>query len=120
MAKNRVSETDLTRIKPLQVYSNSPESLDIDPRHIRVVTGTVVERYIVGTGGSSVDYEVNDEEYEAPGVPHLADISIVKNASYVDKKGNVRSRIIFRVKNSSGEAVNGVDARLELLGGTDQ
>jgi len=120
MAKNRVSETDLTRIKPLQVYSNAPEISDVDPRHIRVVHGKVTEKYVLGGGSLGVDYYVDDEVYESPGVPHLADISVVKNNSYVDKKGNVRSRIVFRVRNSSGDIINGVDARLELLGGTDQ
>lgn len=122
MAKNRVSETDLTRIKPLSLYANSPEIAEIDPRHVRIIAGTVDynSANVLGIGPGYNEYDINDEIYELPGVPHLEDIIVIKNVAYTDKKNNVRSKIVFKIKNTSGETINGVDARLEVLGGVEQ
>lgn len=120
MAKNRVSELDVAKIAPLGVVANSHEARNIDPKYIKIVSGEVVNNYSISGSGSIVDTIVLDEVYEKPGVPHMEDISIVKNSTYVDAKNNVRTQIVFRVKNSSGEPIIGVDARLEVKTGVDQ
>lgn len=124
MAKNRISDLDVTSISPLKVSDGSYEARVIDPRYIQVVTGNIVNKYLTSSSvsGDASLYQpsVNDELYEKPGVPHMADITVVKNNTYVDKKNNVRTTIVFKVKNSSEEEIAGVDARLEVKTGDDQ
>jgi hypothetical protein len=120
MAKNRISELDVASVGFISVRENSPDALNIDPRYTRIITGNPQKKYSI-TGESGVyDAVIKDEPYEKPGVPHMDDISIIKNSTYVDAKNNVRTKIIFRVKNSTGEAIKGVDARLEVKTGDDQ
>ena len=120
MAKNRISELDVSKISPLGVIAGSNEALTIDPKYTKIVSGQVMGGYVVSGDSSYIDTLVTEEPYEKPGVPHMEDISIVKNSTYVDSKNNVRTQIIFRVKNSSGEPIIGVDARLEVKTGVDQ
>jgi hypothetical protein len=120
MAKNRISELDVAQISPMGVTANSPETRTIDPRYLKVTDGQVVSKKTVTGDFSYVDASWTNEVYEKPGVPHMDDVSIVKNSTYVDAKNNVRTKIIFKVKNSSGEDIVGVDARLEVKTGVDQ
>jgi hypothetical protein len=120
MAKNRISELDVIKVSPLGVVDGSAESQKIDPRYIKIVSGQVIGKYAASSDVTFSDYIVSDEVYEKPGVPHMEDISIVKNSTYVDAKNNVRTQMVFRVKNSSGEPIIGVDARLEVKTGVDQ
>jgi len=124
MAKNRISETELTTVSPITVYEGSRDALTIDPRYVKYITTKTAPSYISSanlTGDSSgFEYVVTDEEYESPGTPHMEDIKIIKNSTYVDKKNNVRTQIVFRVRNSSGEKIKGVDARISVITGDDQ
>ncbi len=120
MAKNRISELDVAKISPLGVYANSHEALTIDPKYIKVITGDIVGQYLITGDSSYIDPLVEDVDYERPGVPHMDDIVVFKNSTYVDQKNNVRTKIVFRVKNSTGENIKGVDARLEVKTGDDQ
>ena len=120
MAKNRISELDVSKISPLGVTANSPEANTIDPRYLKITDGRVITKKTVTGDFAYVDQNWTTEVYEKPGVPHMDDISIVKNSTYVDAKNNVRTKIVFKVKNSSGEQILGVDARLEVKTGDDQ
>ncbi len=124
MAKNRISETELTTVSPITVYEGSRDALTIDPKYVRYITTKTAPSYISSANltadSSGFEYSVSDEEYESPGTPHMEDIAIVKNSTYVDKKNNVRTKIVFRVRNSSGEKIKGVDARISIITGDDQ
>lgn len=124
MAKNRISETELTTVSPLTVYEGSIDALTIDPRYIKYITTKTAPNYISSANltndSSSFNYVVSEEDYESPGTPHMEDISIIRNSTYVDKKNNVRTQIVFRVRNSSGEKIKGVDARISIVTGDDQ
>ena len=117
MAKSRITELDLANIGKLGVLAGSNESMTIDPRYLKIVDGTKVKYYSL-TPEDGADFpEIEDEVYEKPGVPHMDDIHIISNSTYVDKKNNVRTKVVLRVKNSSGESILGVDARVEVKTG---
>ena len=124
MAKNRISETELTTVSPITVYEGSRDALTIDPKYVRYITTKTTPSYISSANltadSSGFEYVVTEEEYESPGTPHMEDISVIKNSTYVDKKNNVRTQIVFRVRNSSGEKIKGVDARISIITGDDQ
>ena len=120
MAKNRVTELDLATISKLGVVAGSNEAATIDPRYLTIVDGATGKKYSLAPEGTTWAPEVENEVYEKPGVPHMDDIRVVSNSTYVDKKNNVRTKVVLRIKNSSGEPVLGVDARLEVKTGADQ
>lgn len=120
MAKNRISELDLATINKLGVFADSYEAQTIDPRYLVIVDGTPSSKYSLSSGTEGFVPDIQDEVYEKPGVPHMDDIKIISNSTYVDKKNNVRTKVVLRIKNSSGQPVLGVDARLEVKTGDDQ
>jgi hypothetical protein len=48
------------------------------------------------------------------GVPSSSDISIVSNEVVYDAVGNPSITLIFKVKNSSGESLKGMNAKVEI------
>ena len=120
MTKARLSELDLSTVGKLGVLAGSDEANTIDPRYLKVVDGSQPKKYNMSSSEDSNFPDIEDEVYEKPGVPHMDDIKVVKNSTYIDAKNNVRTKIVLRVKNSSGEAILGVDARIEVKTGVDQ
>jgi len=59
--------------------------------------------------------ETKTEERERNRVPSLSDISIVSNTVVYDAAGNPSVTLIFKVKNSSGEVLSGMNAKVELI-----
>jgi hypothetical protein len=49
------------------------------------------------------------------GVPNVSDISIVSNTVVYDAAGNPSVTLVFKVKNSSGETLKGMNAKVELV-----
>jgi hypothetical protein len=49
------------------------------------------------------------------GVPSLSDISIVSNTVVYDAAGQPSVTLVFKVKNSSGETLKGMNAKVELI-----
>jgi len=50
-----------------------------------------------------------------PSAPSLSDIQIISNNVVYDATGNPSVEVVFKVKNSSGQNLKGINARLELL-----
>jgi hypothetical protein len=132
MATNnpRISKSGVTTTGRFPLYSNSPEVQDADPSLVRFVRGNslsalylsngnlgaddieiVAEEVTDGTGGDGTG---GDGSFRS-GVPNVSDISIVSNTVVYDAAGNPSVTLIFKVKNSSGETLKGMNAKVELV-----
>jgi hypothetical protein len=138
MAKNnpRVSRTGVTSGGRFALYSNSPEVNDFDPALVRIIRGNSLSSLYLSSGEVQSD-DVSDgdaflvegsESSESStkagessgtslrvGVPSLSDISIVSNAVVYDAAGQPSVTLVFKVKNSSGETLKGMNAKVELI-----
>lgn len=142
MAKDsiRISRSGVTTTGRIPLYTNSPESQDLDPSLVRYIKGNSLSPLYLSQGDlladdiseidgflvdDSVSTEVDKkseeseetktEERERTRVPSLSDISIVSNTVVYDAAGNPSVTLIFKVKNSSGEVLSGMNAKVELI-----
>jgi len=138
MSKNnpRVSRTGVTSGGRFALYSNSPEVNDFDPALVRIIRGNSLSSLYLSSGEvqsddisgeevfltegsvSSEDASKIVESYGTSsrlGVPSLSDISIVSNTVVYDAAGQPSVTLVFKVKNSSGETLRGMNAKVELI-----
>jgi hypothetical protein len=134
VSKNpRISKSGVTTTGRFPLYSNSPEINDADPSLVRVVRGNSLSAVYLSGGSLASDdiggFEdlVADNMGDTPeddsdsnsdvsryGVPSNSDISIVSNTVVYDAAGNPSVTLIFKVKNSSGESLKGMNAKVEI------
>lgn len=134
VSKNpRISKSGVTTTGRFPLYSNSPEINDADPSLVRVVRGNSLSAVYLSGGSLASDdiggFEdlVTDNMGDTPeddsdsnsdvsryGVPSSSDISIVSNTVVYDAAGNPSVTLIFKVKNSSGESLKGMNAKVEI------
>lgn len=140
MASNnpRISKSGVTTTGRFPLFSNSPETQDADPSLVRLVKGNSLSALYLSVGDLMADdIDMSDAELinvegntgsssseesgstiESPfrrGVPNISDISIVSNTVVYDSAGNPSVTLIFKVKNSSGETLKGMNAKVELV-----
>jgi hypothetical protein len=138
MTKNnpRVSRTGVTSGGRFALYSNSPEINDFDPSLVRIIRGNSLSQLYLSSGEVQSDdisdgdlflvegsesSESSNKASESSGtnlrvaVPSLSDISIVSNTVVYDAAGQPSVTLIFKVKNSSGETLKGMNAKVELV-----
>ena len=138
MSKNnpRVSRTGVTSGGRFALYSNSPEVNDFDPALVRIIRGNSLSSLYLSSGEvqsddisgqeiflveGSVSSENGSKMVESYGtnsrlgVPSLSDISIVSNTVVYDAAGQPSVTLVFKVKNSSGETLKGMNAKVELI-----
>ena len=140
MAKDnpRISRSGVTSSGRIVLYTNSPEATDLDPSLVYYIKGNSLsslylttadtdsedvspdDDYIVtieSTGEGSTSDTSSSESYEQRNltVPSLSDISIVSNSVVYDAAGNPSITLVIKVKNSSGEKLKGMNARIELV-----
>ena len=138
MAKNnpRVSRTGVTSGGRFALFSNSPEVNDFDPALVRIIRGNSLSSLYLSSGEVQSDdisdgdaflvegsesSESSDKAGESSGtnlrvrVPSLSDISIVSNTVVYDAAGQPSVTLVFKVKNSSGETLKGMNAKVELI-----
>jgi hypothetical protein len=132
MATNnpRISKSGVTTTGRFPLYSNSPEVQDADPSLVRFVRGNSLSALYLANGNLGADdIEIVTEEVTdgtggdgtggdgsfRSGVPNVSDISIVSNTVVYDAAGNPSVTLIFKVKNSSGETLKGMNAKVELV-----
>lgn len=134
--KIRVSKTGVTSSGRIALYTNSPEATDMDPSLVSYIQGNSLsplylatadldtedispdDAFVVESSQSSESSESSEEASSSARikrVPSLSDISIVSNTVVYDAAGNPSVTIIFKVKNSSGETLKGMNARVELI-----
>jgi hypothetical protein len=130
MAKQnpRISRSGVTTTGRFPLYSNSPEVTDMDPALIYLRRGNSLSSlYLTGSDfteddigddfGGEIGDETGDEgkEDKRKGIPSKSDISIVSQTISVDLLGQPTVNIVFKIKNSSGETLKGMNARIEVL-----
>jgi hypothetical protein len=131
MAIQKPSTTSVAVDAPIVIYSNSPEIADLNPNYIKVIPGNVVGPiYLSSSDISSDEIDVSisiaeDSSSEQlassqtssvfyPSAPFLSDIEMVSNNVAYDAAGNPSVELVFKVKNSSGQTLKGINARVEL------
>jgi hypothetical protein len=132
MVTKRVSTTSVTADAPIAVYSNSPENNDLGPNYKKVIPGNTVGAMYLSSGDISyneVDGTVviveeaaaaaaaadGTKPTEVPGAPSLSDIQVVSKDVVYDAAGNPSVQVVFKIKNSSGQKLKAINARVELL-----
>ena len=134
----RISKSGVTTTGRFPLYSNSPEIQDADPSLVRIVRGNSLSSLYLSAGtdllsedvdmldgtlvegdGSSSNILGEDSSTAIDafrfGVPNISDISIVSNTVVYDAAGNPSVTLIFKIKNSSGETLKGMNAKVELV-----
>lgn len=128
----RVSTTSVTADSPLVFYSNSPEVTDVGPNYIRIIPGNTVGPLYLSSGDVSyneVDGTIivaedvaaaaeaaNDNKpTEAFKFPSLSDIQVISKEVVYDASGAPSVNLVFKIKNSSGITLKGINAKVELL-----
>jgi hypothetical protein len=134
----RISKSGVTTTGRFPLYSNSPEINDADPSLVRIVRGNSLSALYLSAGtdllsedvdmldgtlvegdGSSSNILGEDSSTVIDafrfGVPNISDISIVSNTVVYDAAGNPSVTLIFKIKNSSGETLKGMNAKVELV-----
>jgi hypothetical protein len=133
MAKNnpRISRSGVTTSGTFPLYTNSPEVNDFDPALVRYIRGNSLSSVYLAQGdvdaedvdlvsGFIVTSPEDDEETAVTSslvglkVPSVSDISIVSNTVVYDAAGNPSVTVVFKIKNSSGITLKGMNARVEL------
>jgi hypothetical protein len=140
MASNnpRISKSGVTTTGRFPLFSNSPEVQDADPSLVRLVKGNSLSALYLSVGDlmaddidmldaelSDIEGNSNSTSGDQPGdsterafrnmVPNASDVSIVSNTVVYDAAGNPSVTLIFKVKNSSGETLKGMNAKVELV-----
>jgi len=134
--KIRISKTGVTSSGRIALYTNSPEATDMDPSLVSYIQGNSLSPLYLSTADSdtedispddalvvesseftksSEDSEDSSSSARIRGIPSLSDISIVSNTVVYDAAGNPSVTLVFKIKNSSGETLKGMNARVELV-----
>ena len=132
MTTKRVSTTSVTADAPIALYSNSPENNDLGPNYKKVIPGNTVGAMYLSSGeisSSEIDGTVvvveeaaaaaaaaaEAKSTEVPTAPSLSDIQVVSKDVVYDAAGNPSVQVVFKIKNSSGQKLKAINARVELL-----
>ena len=130
----RISKSGVTTTGRFPLFSNSPEVNDADPSLVRLVAGNSLSALYLAAGSDLLSEDVDaldgtlvtgeeepggnkstDGEVFRRGVPNVSDISIVSNTVVYDAAGQPSVTLVFKVKNSSGETLKGMNAKVELV-----
>jgi hypothetical protein len=133
---SRISKSGVTTTGRFPLFSNSPEVNDADPSLVRLVAGNSLSGLYLSVGSDLLSEDIDlldgtlvegegdvdsegekssDGEVFRRGVPNVSDISIVSNTVVYDAAGNPSVTLVFKVKNSSGETLKGMNAKVELV-----
>jgi hypothetical protein len=129
----KVSSTGVGITSPIVVYEDDKEARDVSSNYLRVYPARVATG--VGDTSSSLyvtsvdpedlsDADKKAEEAAAAAkdgtkltkkAPTLMDIEVVSNTVVYDASKNPSATVVFKVRNSSGEDVKAVNARVKVL-----
>jgi hypothetical protein len=133
---SRISKSGVTTTGRFPLFSNSPEVNDADPSLVRLVAGNSLSGLYLSVGSDLLSEDIDlldgtlvegegdvesegekssDGEVFRRGVPNVSDISVVSNTVVYDAAGNPSVTLVFKVKNSSGETLKGMNAKVELV-----
>jgi hypothetical protein len=131
MSLKKPSTTSVAADAPIAIYSNSPEANDLGPNYRRLIPGNVIGALYLGS--SDISYNeidatlviAEDAAAEAKAIegvtsvlyasaPSLSDIQLFSKNVVYDAAGNPSVELVFKIKNSSGRTLKGINARVEL------
>lgn len=134
MAKEKISETAVGAPAPVVAYAGSAEAALIAPHRRVTIASNVVganffpssSLYIDDIDPEDVEITTKDDEDKKKAeeeaelvklrrAPFLMDIELVSNTIVYDAAGNPSSTVVFKVRNSSGETVKSVNARVKVI-----
>lgn len=139
MAKEKISETAVGAPAPIVVYAGSAEEALIAPHKRITISSNVIgakyfpssslytddidpeDSFIIDSKDDDDDDNKNDgDENSVFSVtskkpPTLMDIEMISNTVVYDAAGNPTAKVVFKVRNSSGESVKSVNARVKVL-----
>ena len=107
---------DPSLVSYIQGNSLSPLYLTTADSDTEDISGD--DAYVVDDSDASESSESSEEGSSSTRIrkiPSLSDISIVSNSVVYDATGNPSVSLVFKIKNSSGETLKGMNARVELL-----
>ena len=132
-SSNRVSTTSVAADAPLAFYSNSPENTDVNANYKIIIPGNTVGAMYLSSNdigyneidGVNLVVEETDSAAAAAAAaaakaavseaPSLSDIEVVSKTVVYDAAGIPSVEVVFKIKNSSGKTLKGINARVELL-----
>jgi hypothetical protein len=108
----RISNLDITQNSEPVISPGTSDAYYMNQKYIRYTPlplGGAVEGLIEGTGGPG----------EPNKIPQLSDIESVTKSVYVDTKTNkTKAKLVIRIRNSSGQVLSGMDARIAVPTGS--
>lgn len=136
-AKQKISETAVGAPAPVVVYAGSAEEALIAPhRRITIASNIIGTNYLasnslytdsvgleevvitdsLGDGeDDTTESTINPQDIPQNKAPTLMDIELVSNVVSYDASGNPYAVVTFKVRNSSGEKVKSINARVKVL-----
>ena len=113
MASNpRISNLDLTQNAEPVIELGTAESYYMNPKYVRYtprVRSGVLDGLVDGPDGPGTPNKI----------PQLSDIESVTKSVYLDTKTNeTKAKLVIRIRNSSGEVLSGIDARIAIPAGS--
>jgi hypothetical protein len=134
MAKEKISETAVGAPAPVVAYAGSAEAALIAPhRRVTIKSNVVGASFLPSASLYADDLDPEDafitesdekkkkDDEEEPRVvklrkaPSLMDIELVSNNIVYDAAGNPSTTVIFKIRNSSGETIKSVNARVKVV-----
>ena len=135
--KPRISSNAVTLEAAIALYSNSPERYVINPNYTNIIPayavssvfnsqlgsdklgdGTEDEEEVLDGNDDGTDDgtdDNNDSEVAAKNTPQLSDIFVISNEVVFDSAGIPTAKVVFKLNNSSGKILKGVNARIQSL-----
>ena len=136
---NRNSNTATPTVSPTVFFANSPEITSMNPMFVKKIPGANLGQFLPSfdAGGySEIDVESlivvdaaaesnSNQNSDSTGdgsasevfnkAPLLSDISLISSQVVYDASGNPSVTAVFRIKNSSGKTLKGVNARVQVI-----
>lgn len=128
----KISDTAVGSVSPVVAYSGSAEALTIAPHKVKTIKSNVVGSDFFSSASLYIDdldpedvigdpKKVTDDPSEKPSdipakkAPSLMDIELVSNSIVYDATGTPSVTVVFKVRNSSGQTVKSVNARVKVV-----
>jgi len=130
MANPRVSNTGVGIVSPITAYEGEKEAAATADQFVQVFPARVVG--VISPASTSLQTDDYDSEdlYEsdddsgnnedgstdkgARKAPQLSDIELISNDLVYDAANNPSATVVFKVKNSSGEVIKSINARVQV------